>query len=204
MEPSPIAEFCIKCVKNGGTVTCSGCRQYFCRKHLNEHEAELSRQMDDVVHDYDLLRQALNEENRKHPLVSYINDWEKRSIHKIQLAAEEARKEIQKYLDQNLIQLKASISPLVEDLKACYKSENYTEIEINKFMRQLDQLRDTFEKPPTIEIIDNDQMLPTIYLIKRQEDQTMVQTLTPSEVVPKSSKYCILLNFYFELRNCDH
>ncbi len=190
MTSSPIREPCIKCKKGGGIVTCSGCHQWYCTKHFNEHRQELAMQIDDLGQDYDVFRRDLGEENVKHPLMSRINDWEKEFIKKIQLAAEEARKDLQEYLDQNVTQLKTSVSQITQDLKAHRESDNYNEIDINKWTKQLKQLQERMEKLAGIGIMDNDQMQPTIHIIKLQEHQTVVQT--PTQVMTRSSKCSIV------------
>jgi hypothetical protein len=195
MPVSPIREPCIRCEKGGGILTCGGCQQWYCTKHLLEHRQELTTQMDHIGQECDLFQRDLNQENEKHPLVSRIDAWEQQSIKMIQLAAEEARKDLQQYLDHNMTQLKTTLFQITKSLQASRESDDYTEIDLNKWIERLKQLRERLEKPTTIDIIDDDQTQSTIRLIKLKEHQTMVQTPTPKQetcVMTRSSKCSIV------------
>jgi hypothetical protein len=170
-----IRESCVKCPKGVAIATCGGCQQWFCITHFNEHREELTRQIEDVGQDYDILRRDLNEENRKHQLLSRINDWEQRAIGKIQFAAEEARKDLQIYLEKNINTLNASAEKIVQDLRESRQSGNYSEIDLNKWIEQLNQLRHKLDYPSTIQIIDNEHILPNIQLIKHEQPKTQTQ-----------------------------
>jgi hypothetical protein len=92
---------CATCDNKGvGIFKCEGCSQIFCRKHVNEHRENLSHQLDEIVLEHDTLQQTLAEQNdqdtNRHSLLRQIEEWEKDSIIKIQQAAEETRKQVEK------------------------------------------------------------------------------------------------------------
>ncbi len=92
---------CATCDSKGvGIFKCEGCGQVFCRKHVIEHRDVLSQQLDEIVLEYDTLRQTITENKDKpnhhhnHPLMIEIDKWEKESIEKIRQTAHEARQQV--------------------------------------------------------------------------------------------------------------
>jgi uncharacterized Fe-S cluster-containing radical SAM superfamily protein len=92
---------CATCGNKGvGIFKCEGCGKVFCRKHLIEHRDVLSQQLDEIVLEYDTLRQTMAESqdkpnhHRDHPLMKQIDKWEKESIEKIRQTANEARQQV--------------------------------------------------------------------------------------------------------------
>jgi uncharacterized Fe-S cluster-containing radical SAM superfamily protein len=91
---------CATCGSKGiGIFKCEGCGQVFCRKHVIEHRDVLSQQLDEIVLEYDTLRQTMAESQDKsnhhdHPLMKQIDQWEKESIKKIRQTADEARQQV--------------------------------------------------------------------------------------------------------------
>ncbi|CAF0884538.1 unnamed protein product [Rotaria sordida] len=74
---------CDICNKATGVYDCRGCQRIFCRKHVVEHNLELSREMDNVVYHHDLLRQQLSEQetgSSQHPLMKKMNNWEHTNV----------------------------------------------------------------------------------------------------------------------------
>ncbi|CAF3829410.1 unnamed protein product [Rotaria sp. Silwood1] len=159
-------QLCIKCDKGGGVATCGGCQQWFCVKHFNEHRQELAIGMDNLGEEHDLLQRDLTQGNAMHDLVSYVNDWEQKSITKIQAVAEQARIDIQKYLDHKKQQLKTSLNQVANELKSSRQSDGYTEIDLKKWMEQVKQIREMLENPSTIRIIDSNDVQSIIHLIQ--------------------------------------
>jgi uncharacterized UBP type Zn finger protein len=174
---SNIKQSCVKCDKGGGIAICSGCQQQFCVKHFIEHRQELATQMDHVGQQHDLLQRDLTTENIEHPLLSRIDDWEQTSIQKIRKAAEEARLNLRKHLDNTNLdniknQLKTSLDQLTKDFQSSRETDDYTEIELKKWIEQLEELRRQLEKPSTIEMIDDDSTPSMIRLIQFKEHHT--------------------------------
>ncbi|CAF3388355.1 unnamed protein product [Rotaria socialis] len=157
---------CVNCNKGGGVATCGGCQQWFCAKHFNEHRQELSTQLDDIGQEHDLLQRDLVPENTTHSLLSYVNNWEKKSIAKIQIAAEEARRDLEEYLAHSRQRLKLYLDEVTKEIKAVRESDDYTEAELTKWMDQMNKIRKMLEKPSNIRIIDNNVTQSAIHLIE--------------------------------------
>jgi len=183
---------CVKCDKGGGIAMCSGCQQWFCIKHFNEHRQELAIEMDHVGEEHNLLQRDLSQNNHEHDLLSHVNDWEQKSIAKIQTTAEQVRIDIQKYLDNNKQQRRTFLDRLTDELKASLQSDDYTETDLKKWLEQLKEIRKMLENPSNIQIIDDNDPQSTIYLIQVKQ--------TSSSTVKISSFYslkiqCFLLEY---------
>jgi hypothetical protein len=163
---------CNKCRKGLGIATCYGCQEWFCTKHFIEHRHELATQMNSVGQERDILQRDLNQENIKHPLLSRINDWEQKSIDRIKIAAEVARTDLQKSLDRIKEQIKKSLSQVTNNLQSSRQADDYTETELEKWIKQLKELRMMLENPSSIEILDDNQTEQSIHLIQLQQYDT--------------------------------
>jgi hypothetical protein len=64
-------------------------------KHVTEHRQRLSQQLDEVIVEHDLFQQTIiDDQNRKHRLLVYIDQWEEKSIEKIRQTAQDIREQI--------------------------------------------------------------------------------------------------------------
>jgi septal ring factor EnvC (AmiA/AmiB activator) len=114
--------------------------------------------MDNIGQEHDLFRRDLSEKNSIHPLLSRIDEWEQSSIKKIQEAAEEGRCELQKCLDHTKNTLKKSLDELTQELQSTRESDDYTEIDLTKWTKQLEKLRRMLEKPPELDIFGDEKI----------------------------------------------
>ncbi|CAF2863539.1 unnamed protein product [Rotaria sp. Silwood2] len=192
MESAATKKPCIKCTKSGGIITCGGCQQWFCIRHLLDHREELSVQMDQVGQEHDLLQRDLISEESIHPLVTLINKWEITSIENIRVAAQDARNDLQKYLDHTKIQVKTTLLSINNELQASRESDDYTELDLARWIQQLVELRDILEKPSTIDFIDDDRTQPLIHRIQmkqREAAHTLGRGSEKALVRTNASKY---------------
>jgi hypothetical protein len=157
---------CSKCNKGAGVFTCDGCQQSFCRKHTDEHRQELSLQIDNIGQEHDVLQRDLNKELNLHSLLSRIDKWERESINKIQDVAKLVRDDLKKLIDQNKTDLKTSLNQLTNELQSSRDSEDYTELDLKRWIDQLNVLRQELEKPLTLNISCDDDKQSVIRLIK--------------------------------------
>ncbi|CAF3450795.1 unnamed protein product [Rotaria sp. Silwood1] len=162
---------CIRCDKGNGTIMCYGCQQSFCIKHILSHREDLNIQMDNIGQEHDFLRRDLNQENNNiHPILTQINTWELESIVKIQIAAETARIILRKIIDRNRNQLKLMMNKIHDNLRSSRESNDFTEIELEKWTEQIRELRRLIEKPVAIDIIEDENIQSSIRLIKIKEN----------------------------------
>jgi hypothetical protein len=173
MLSTTIRQPCIKCGKGLGITTCGGCQQWFCTKHFVEHRQELATKMDHVGQEHDLLQRDLDQENMIHPLLAFVDDWEKKSIKKIKLVAEKARSNLRKHLDNTKDEVKTSLCQVTDDLQSSRESDDYTEVELEKWIKQLKELRTMLETSSPIDILGDDQTQSVIRLIQMKTNQLM-------------------------------
>lgn len=167
---------CFKCPKGPGQVMCDGCQQYFCLKHLLEHRQQLSQQIDDLTLDHDQLKQnlLLNHDDKQHPLIKRVDRWEAKSIHKIKQIADEVRLQLRESLDHSKKNIGESLYRITDELRESRQTEAFTEVDLAKWMNQLQRVKDQLENPPKINITHDDDEatsthLPLIQLSTEQQ-----------------------------------
>ncbi len=157
---------CAKCKTAGGVATCDGCQKSYCTNHFIEHRQELSSEMDIIGQCYDLLRRDLSEKSEAHPLLTHINTWEQDSIKKIQKAAETARAELQKVIDNVRSDLESLAAVTTVEIRTSRESSGFTENDLKRWTEQLNELRQAFESPSDVKIENDSEDEPAIGLIK--------------------------------------
>ena len=67
---------------------------------------------------------------------------------------------------------------MTDELKASLQSDDYTEIDLKKWLEQLKEIRKMLENPSNIQIIDDNDPQSTIYLIQvKQTSSSTVKIL---------------------------
>jgi chromosome segregation ATPase len=149
---------CVLCGKDKATLRCGGCSQEFCFNHLADHRQELNKQLDKVEVTRDLFRQAFTEEitnPRQHIFIQQINDWERDSIEKIRQTAEEARKQLLKYITEHIEQIEIKLSTLTEELRQRREENDFYETDIHHWNEELTRLAKELAEPSNIHLRQN-------------------------------------------------
>ncbi|CAF2629873.1 unnamed protein product [Rotaria sp. Silwood2] len=162
---------CAKCQKAGCAAKCYGCQQSYCIPHFVKHRLYLAQQMDDLQEKYKVLEKDVDENDFEQSFLSSIYAWERKAIRKIQEIAEKARNDIQEIIEKRKDEVKISLNKTLSEYGTTAKSENYTEIEIDKWTKQLSELRNSLEKPTNICIVEDRKATATIRGIKIIEQQ---------------------------------
>jgi len=170
---------CSTCDKGGGIFTCDGCQQSFCRKHSEEHRQELAIQMDSVGQEHDILQRDINRDVGTHPLLSRIDIWERESIYKIQQVANKARADLNQLIGEKKQELKTTMGRLTNELQSSRESEDYTELDLKKWIDQLNELRQDLEQSVNTYLVDDDGQRSVIRLIKVKNSQQLRSTTQP-------------------------
>ena len=190
---------CVKCEKGLGIITCGGCQQWLCTKHFIEHRQELAIRIDNIGQEHDLFRRDVIQPTIDHPLLTRVNQWEQQSIDRIKGAAEEVRTNLQQYLINTKGQIKTSLDQLTNDLQSSRNTDDYTEIELDKWIKQLQEFREALEKPTDLEIVgDEEQTESIIRLIELTRKQTNCKySLLKCGLLPDStiSSFFMLIEF---------
>ncbi|CAF0775019.1 unnamed protein product [Didymodactylos carnosus] len=163
---------CTKCAKNAGITTCDGCLAKFCRRCFNDHRQDLSKELDNVVYEHDILKQELEmpNENNSHYLLKQIDEWKKDSIDKINQLAHECRTDVLKLLEKNKDQLTDSFRKISNRVRKGRDDEDYDERDLSKWMTELKELKDELIKPSNFRIEEDKQRSPWIQKIRVCED----------------------------------
>lgn len=178
MESATVKKSCATCNKSGDVFTCRGCRQAFCAKHVDEHREKLTKEVENLAEEYELLQQEINRENEAQLLISLVNTWEQESLAKITQAAEVARTNLQEWIDRNSIEIKIPFERITNEVRACQQAEDYTETDLKRWIQQLEEFRNKMEKLPIIDMIDSTDT-ENIHLIKLIEPGQEQQHSSP-------------------------
>ncbi|CAF0848653.1 unnamed protein product [Rotaria sp. Silwood1] len=163
---SNVKQSCVKCDKGGGIAICSGCQQQFCVKHFVEHRQDLAIQMDNIGQQHDLLRRDLLKESSEYPFLTRIDIWEQESITKIQVAAEVARVDLRELIDRTKNELKVSIDKMTSEIQSSQESDDYTEIDLKKWLHKLQEFQMKLETPVNVDILLDNHSQTSIDLIR--------------------------------------
>ena len=139
-----------------GVTTCDGCAQRFCVEHFMQHRQVLDERMDEVAEKYNHLIQSLGLEETTHPFFSRIERWREESMKKIEDAASQAKLELRTHVARNFDPLKQSLKQIDTQLKSSHPSKNYTEVQLDTWMKRLEELRNMAEQRPKIALVEQD------------------------------------------------
>ncbi|CAF0743524.1 unnamed protein product [Adineta ricciae] len=170
---------CTTCHKNFGILTCNGCRQAFCGKHVLEHRQYLTNQLEDIMQNHDLLLEELQHTINEQVLLEKINQWEKTSLTKIQIIAENNRIELRRLIEDSNRQLSKACSDIASDLRCSRHADDFCETDLTRWIQQLDRLKHELTTRSSIQIIDNEQS--AIHAIKIQRSDLKNQMIVPYE-----------------------
>lgn len=173
---------CAKCTKGIGILTCDGCQQSFCTKHIVDHRQELSVKLDTIGQEFDLLRQELIRDGPwTHPLLARIDAWELESIQKIQQSAQQARDDLGQYVNRSQTDIKERCKRITDELQSTRDSGDYTELDFKSWMDQLTKLRSMVEKPLILDLVDDEKTPTPIRLIQIRERSEILPSATAAK-----------------------
>ncbi|CAF0916353.1 unnamed protein product [Rotaria sordida] len=179
-------KLCAKCKKAGSAAKCYGCQQSYCIPHFVKHRLYLAKKMD-IIHDiHENLQKYVNDKDFEQSFISSIYAWERNAMIKIQKIAEEARSDIQKFVEKRKNEVDISLNKIFSEIETTGKSDNYTEIEIDKWTKQLSELRNSLEKlTKNISIVENKKVSSIICGIKviEQQQQQQEQSLCSTVIL---------------------
>ncbi|CAF0960814.1 unnamed protein product [Adineta ricciae] len=160
---------CVTCQKGGDVFMCRGCQRIFCPVHVDEHREKVAKDVEKLAEEHELLQRDMNRDHEVQLLSSMIDTWEQESIEKIHRTATTARSDLQRWLERNNTEVKVPFAQITSEVRACQKSENYTEIDLKRWIQQLEEYRNKVEKAPVIDMLDEEDSI-YIHLIKLREN----------------------------------
>lgn len=148
---------CVICNKYTGVLVCNGCQLTYCGKHVRKHRQELSYKLENLIEEHDIIEEDIEQLSNEHYHLRRIDKWEKQSIKKIQIAADFARKDLKQIVEKSKRRLLKISRDIASDLHLSWKTEDFSENELNKWMKQLNDLRLDIKSAYGIHFIDDQQ-----------------------------------------------
>ncbi|CAF2990857.1 unnamed protein product [Rotaria sp. Silwood2] len=146
---------CVICGKVSGCFTCRECQKDFCKRHVVEHQQELSKHLDDLTLDHDQFRQSLTEQIQQpqhHSYIKQIDEWEQESINKIRQVANDARQQIQNLINQHTIELTESLTEIALELRKAREDDDFYETHLKQWKEKISRLKNVFAQIPNFSI----------------------------------------------------
>ena len=151
---------CSTCQKASGILTCRGCGNDFCYRHVKEHRQELNKQMDEVTTNHDQLKETIIEHETQtncHPLMKTIDDWEQQSIDKIHQAAYNARQQVLTIIGTCITQVAHDLVSLTKELSEARNDDDFVETDLKQWTEKLDKLKIDLAAARTIDFGEDDE-----------------------------------------------
>lgn len=182
MAAAIVKKACVQCLKGGGIISCDGCQQSYCIKHIMEHRQELAVKLDNIGQEHDIFRRDLTQEDVTHPLLLRIDEWEREALNKIQITAEVARADLRQLMTEIKNRLNQSVDKVSNEMQVCRQQDDYTEIDLQRWTEQLQELRRLFEIQMNFQLINDSNSAESIHMIKIGEQNS------PSSVIISNDK----------------
>ena len=150
--------YCFICEKERVTYKCDGCSKRFCKQHLKDHENELELELDQIQTERNMFRQILSEQieqPNKHHLIQQINQWEQRSIDKIQQTAEQNRQLIFKQMNEHFQNIEIDLNRLTDQIKETRQESDFNELNLIDLRNKLERLQKKLNHPSNISLKQN-------------------------------------------------
>ncbi|CAF3062967.1 unnamed protein product [Rotaria socialis] len=161
MKHSATKDMCNMCSPKQviAITSCKGCLKDMCRKHFNEHRDKLSADIYNVSDLRDNLLQELQiASNRASKssstgtalqLSKQIDEWKTKTIECVSQAAKAAHASVERLFSRKLEydQVQQKVDQLTKECKEQQESESFVETDIDRWMKQLKQLKSDLNRP---------------------------------------------------------
>jgi hypothetical protein len=180
---------CVMCNKSGGIMTCDGCQQTFCGKHVIEHRQQLTNQLDGIMQEHDLLQQELTQPSDEHLLLQTIDKWERESITKINVAAEAARADLRQTIEKSKQQLSKAYHDIAVNLRSSREADDFSEYNLSQWLQQLEELKLQTKSSSSVQVIEDERSV--IHLITIQDNGFAKKALKKNDSSIKDELTCV-------------
>lgn len=175
--------YCVRCGRVNGLLICEGCNSTFCSRHAVQHRQELTNQLETIVQDHDLIQQNIERSMYEKSIMQKIDRWERESIKKIRIAAENARSDLRDIIDRSKRQLAKMSRDIATDLNSSSKNENFSEKDLVRWMKQLNTLRSDIKSSYAIDLVE-DERFPIYPIAVTQNKFQYIYKNTPRTAGP--------------------
>ncbi|CAF4283082.1 unnamed protein product, partial [Adineta steineri] len=138
------------------------CSKEFCLTDLTEHCVILTNELHSITYQYNEFKQTINEQKQNpqnHSLIKQINQWEIKSIDKVQQKAQEYRENVTESLQTCINDIEMKFKDLDEQIKQIQKENEFNEINLNYLRNQLKEMTEELNNPLKISIKEDLQSL---------------------------------------------
>ena len=145
--------------KQAAVFTCRGCGKNFCSKHVSSHRQALSEQLGPIVTEHDQLKATFSQHTSNpnlHPLMKQIDEWEKKSIEKIQLKAKEAREQLLEPTTIQINQLSKRIASTTDQIIKARELDDFVETDLATWTNKLTLLKYLLISPTRFGVIEEE------------------------------------------------
>lgn len=156
---------CAKCVKGSGIVTCDGCYQSFCNKHLADHRQEILGELNQINENVKRFEQQLVVENDPAPIYSAVDQWETDSIEKIRRQAQIYRDEIKQLTNKTINDFHKYTKRIQSTIQSNKDKNDFTEVDVTNANQQLDALKQLLNDPFPISVGSDPKNPPNLHFL---------------------------------------
>lgn len=110
--------------------------------------------MDELHYQHQSIETRFQNNSNDQPSMSKIDAWERKSIRKIQEMAEAARHDLRQQIDRTRVEVQQRLKTIDSEFQMHEYSDNFTEIDLRRWTKQLNELKDLLETPPKISVIE--------------------------------------------------
>jgi len=180
-----------------GAVSCEGCKDIFCMKHLLEHRKVFSPKLCYYLFEHNrilqqLLKQEEKNESSKKDILSQINQWEKYMIERIHYKAELARERLDQLIGKDEKVIIKNAQELTKKINKRNRTEDLLEEDIEQLKQSVIHVKEAFHKlirQSDVELyIEPSYMIDWNHLIYiREKSVKVVSSLRNKQTTDKSS-----------------
>jgi len=150
---------CCICEQDQGTCICTGCNNYFCTKDFKRHRDTLFNEMSVILGDRNDLQEKINkgcqQKESCSALLAQIDEWQKKTIENVKLAAELARQQIKNILISRRVEITSRFDTLSKELNRRNEIKDYVEHDLARLRHKIQKLNEDLKvwtQPPIIEL----------------------------------------------------
>ena len=168
MASSQRLQPCSKYRESQEQVSCVEHERRFPIGHLRDHREDLSKQFGECIIRHNQLQEdlAADEKDRQRPLLMRVDRWESESIERIKQAANDVRSQLRRLFSRSKRDIDEPLRQTSDELEKHEAMEDYTEMDLSRWMCRLDQLKNQLKKLPMLKIIEDGDSSTHIALVK--------------------------------------
>ena len=175
---------------------CPACKNHFCFDHLAQHRTDIEQGFTKLQNTHDEIRQQINDfktDPTKHSLIKQIDQWEQKSINKIQQQAQLCRIKWINYSDKFLSNIEHKLNHLAKQMEDIQAKKTFNEIDLNDFKQKLEKLEKEFNQPTNVSIQQQSRLFIDKISLRLSSGKQSIEILLISEIFDVNRKISLFL-----------